>query len=130
MDHLPQEIINRMVMFLDRYPDREGIPNILQQRVVVKSSTLPPFATISSQWKEAVEFITFHRLDIKSEDLGELRTIVTRNRCKYLRNLKYSILLPEYPEEQGNRMESSEEQETNNEIFTHSIAELFSTLRQ
>ncbi|CAN9361724.1 unnamed protein product [Alternaria alternata] len=130
MDRLPQEIINRMVMFLDRYPDREGVPNTLQQRVVVKSSALPPFATISSQWKEAVEFITFHRLDIRSEDLGELRTIVTRNRCKYLRNLKYSILLPEYPEEQGNRMESSEEQETNNEIFTHSIAELFSTLRQ
>jgi hypothetical protein len=117
-------------MFLDQYPDREGVPNILQQGVVFKSSALPPFATTSSQWKEAVEFITFHRLDIKSEDFGELRIIVTRNRCKYLRNLKYSILLPEYPEEQSNRMESSEEQETNNEVFTHSIAELFSTLRQ
>ena len=130
MDRLPQEIINRMVTFLDRYPDREGVPNILQQRLVVKSSALPPFAIISKQWKEAVEFITFHRLDIRSEDLGELRTIVTRNRCKYLRNLKYSILLPEYPEEQGNLMESSEEQEANNDIFTHSIAELFSTLKQ
>lgn len=119
-----------MVTFLDRYPDREGVPNILQQRLVVKSSALPPFAIISKQWKEAVEFITFHRLDIRSEDLGELRTIVTRNRCKYLRNLKYSILLPEYPEEQGNLMESSEEQEANNDIFTHSIAELFSTLKQ
>lgn len=80
IDRLPQEIINQIVMFLDQYPDREGVPNVLQQGVVVKSSALPPFATISSQWKEAVEFITFHRLDIKSEDLGELRTIVTLNR--------------------------------------------------
>ncbi|KAL1794556.1 hypothetical protein ACET3X_006372 [Alternaria dauci] len=132
MDSLPQEIINRMVMFLDRYPELEGVPNISQQRLAgnFKSSVLPPFATISTQWKEAVEFITFHRLEIRSDNLGELRTIVTGNRCKYLRNLNYRILLPEYPEEQGNRAESSEEQQANNTVFTHSIAELFSTLRQ
>jgi hypothetical protein len=93
-------------------------------------SALPPYATISTQWKEAVEFIAFHQLDIRSEDIGDRRTIVTRNRCKYLRNLNYSILLPEYPEGQGNRMESSEEQQVNNDKFTDSIAEIFSTLRQ
>lgn len=130
MDRLPQEIINRMVTFLDRYPQREGVSNILQQRLVVNSSALPPYATISKQWKEAVEFITFHRLDITSADLGELQTIVTRNRCKYLRKLSYSILLPTYSTEQSNRVEAQKEDQNNNKVFTESISNLFSSLRQ
>ncbi|KAF1946510.1 hypothetical protein EJ02DRAFT_367313 [Clathrospora elynae] len=130
MDHLPQEIINRMVIYLDRYSrqEQEGIP--LTGKHSGKSSALPSYATISKQWKEAVEFVTFHRLDVRSEDLSLLRTIVTPNRCKYVRRLSYKILLPEYSEEQGKRMETIEEQEANNEVFTQSIVDLLSILRQ
>jgi hypothetical protein len=130
MDHLPQEIINRMVIYLDRYSgqQQEGIPLIGKHSG--KSSALPSYATISKQWKEAVEFVTFHRLDVRNEDLGQLRTIVTHNRCKYVRKLSYKILLPEYSQEQGRCMETNEEQETNNDVFTQSIVDLFSILKQ
>jgi hypothetical protein len=130
MDHLPQEIINRMVIYLDRYAlqQPEGIPQLGEHSG--KSSALPSYATISKQWKEAVEFVTFHRLDVRSEDLSRLRTIVTHNRCKYVRKLSYQILLPQYPQDQGRRMETNEEQEANNIVFTESIADLFSILKQ
>lgn len=125
---LPQEIIDRIVSYLDRYPNQQDVPNIQQQGV--PPSALPPYATISAQFKEAVEFITFHRLRIGNDELDAFRAIVTQHRCKYVRRLAYTVLLPEYPQERGNCLETSEEQDANNEVFTQSIADLFSILRQ
>lgn len=119
-----------MARYLDRYSQQqqEAIP--LTERNSGNLSALPSYATISKQWKEAVEFITFHRLHVRSEDLNRLQTIVTHNRCKYARKLSYQILLPEYSQEQGRCMETNEEQEANNHVFTQSIADLFSILKQ
>jgi hypothetical protein len=129
MDFLPQEIINRAVLYLDRYPTQLHTPNIRQQSHL-STSALPPYATISKQWKEAVEFVTFHRLNIKSDDLGQLRAIVTNNRCKYVRRLSYTIVLPAYSKEQGRHIESKEEQAISNGVFTQGIVDLFSILSQ
>jgi hypothetical protein len=93
-------------------------------------SALPPYATISKQWKDAVEFIKFHRLSIKSDDLSQLRVIVTNNHCKYLQRLSYVILLPAYSKEQDRHMETKEEQKFYNEIFTQGIVDLFYILSQ
>ncbi|KAF2856400.1 hypothetical protein T440DRAFT_439430 [Plenodomus tracheiphilus IPT5] len=128
MERLPQELINKIVSCLDRYPDQAQIPNIQQQSR--DPSKLPQYATISSHWKEAVELVTFHRLLVKSDELTQVRAIVTRNRRRYLTRLRYTILLPEYSEESCGRVESTEDQQSNNKVFTQAIIDLFSTLRE
>jgi hypothetical protein len=128
MDCLPKEIINRMVWLLDRYPNQQSVPNIEQSGI--GPSVLPPYATISKQWKEAVEFVTFHRLSIWSGDLSQLQAIVTNNRCKYLRKLGYTIVLPKYLKERGRSVETKEEQQCSNGTFTQGIIDLFSVLSQ
>jgi hypothetical protein len=125
---IPQEIINRMVWSLDRYPNQQSVPNIEQSGI--GPSALPPYATISKQWKEAVEFVIFHRLSIRSGDLSQLQAIVTNNRCKYLRKLGYTIVLPEYSKEKGKSVKTKEEQQCCNETFTQGIIDLFSILSQ
>jgi hypothetical protein len=128
MDCLPKEIINRMVWLLDRYPNQQSVPNIEQSGI--GPSALPPYAAISKQWKEAVEFVTFHRLSIWSGDLSQLQAIVTNNRCKYLRKLGYTIVLPKYSKERGKSVETKEEQQCSNGTFTQRIIDLFSVLSQ
>jgi hypothetical protein len=122
-DYQPYSLISRPIS------NTATTPNIRQQSHP-SSSALPPYATISKQWKEAVEFVTFHRLNIKSVDLDQLRAIVTNNRFKYLRRLSYTIMLPAYSNEQGRHIESKEEQAISNDIFTQGIVDLFSILSQ
>lgn len=131
MDTLPQELINKIVLYLERYPGQAQAP-ILEQHG--HHSELPPYATISSRWREAVEFVTFHRLFIKSHgkshELSQLEAMVTGNRAKYLKKLSFEIILPEYSEESCGNIESTEEQQCNNEAFTQAIADLFSLVRK
>ncbi|PZC88980.1 hypothetical protein A1F95_10613 [Pyrenophora tritici-repentis] len=127
MDTLPQELINKIVLYLERYPGQEQAP-ILEQ--CGHHSKLPQYATISSHWKEAVEFVTFHRLHIKSHELSQLEAMVTGNRIKYLTRLSFEIILAEYSEESCGRVESTEEQQCNDEAFTQAIADLFSLVRK
>jgi hypothetical protein len=55
---------------------------------------------------------------------------VTNNRCKYLRKLGYTIVLPEYSKENGKSVKTKEEQQCCNETFTQGIIDLFSILSQ
>lgn len=127
MESLPQELINKIALHLERCPDEPQVP-ILQQQVT-HSSKLPPFATISSHWREAVEFVTFHSLRIKSDELSHFQAMVTGNRRKHLTKLSFEVLLPEYSEEACGRVESQEEQKLNNRTFTQGIRDLFSILK-
>jgi len=127
MDKLPQELINKIVLCLERYPGQSQAPIIEQQG---DQSQLPPYATISSRWREAVEYVTFHRLSIKSHELSQLEAMVTGNRPQYLKRLSFEITLPEYSEESCGRVESIEEQQCNDEAFTQAIADLFSLVRK
>lgn len=129
MEKLPQELINKIALYLDRYEDHPlQLPAIDQQES--GTSKLLPFATISSRWREAVEYIIFHRLRITSHDLSQFQAIVTGNRRSYLKRLRFTVILPEYPEERCAFVESEEEQQSNNECFTQAVIDLFSTLKQ
>ncbi|KAH9879248.1 hypothetical protein J1614_002687 [Plenodomus biglobosus] len=131
MDSLPQELINRIVWFAERYPDQDKwFPAIGQ---FFKSdgppSQFPRLAGLNRVWKEAVEAVTFRQLGIKSDDLDSLQAIVTGNRRKHLTRLSFTALLPEYSEEACARKESRVEQHTNNEAFTKGICDFFAVLR-
>ncbi|CAG8979374.1 hypothetical protein HYALB_00002500 [Hymenoscyphus albidus] len=81
----------------------------------------------TNRGKEAVELITFHSLQVRSNQLSDFRTHVTGNRRKYLTRLIYHIVLPEYPKEVYGHVETAHEQQANSKAFTHAIRDLFST---
>jgi hypothetical protein len=128
MERLPQELINDIALHLERKPDEPQVPVLLPQ--ATESSELPPYATISRQWKEAVEFVTFHSLRINSDELSQFEATVTSYRRKYLTELRFTIVLPEYSEEACGRVESEEEQQLNSESYTTCINNMFSVLEK
>ncbi|KAH6629734.1 hypothetical protein C7974DRAFT_472456 [Boeremia exigua] len=127
MDTLPQELINKIALYLDRYPDQAQVPVIEQ---CGNHSKLPPYATISSRWREAVEFVTFHRLFIKSHELSQLEAMVTGSRPRYLTKLSFEITLSEYSAERCGHVESAEEQHCNDDAFTQAIVNLFTLVKK
>ena len=127
MDNLPQELINRIVYHLERYEGQSQLPVFEQQSG--RSSKFPPYSTLSRPWKEAIELVTFNNLRLKSNELGLFRAIMTGNRRRFLSNLSYEILLPEYSEEACGRVESDDEKRVNDESFTQGIRNLFSILK-
>ena len=131
MDKLPQELINRIVCFAERYPDQEQRASAIGQSFEPDGSPsqFPCLAILNRTWKEAVETITFHRLGIKSDELESLQSIVTGNRRNYLSWISFEAVLPTYPEEAYGHKESRLDQHANNEAFTKAISNLFTVLR-
>lgn len=131
MDKLPQELINRIVWFAERYPDQEKWGSAIGQSFQPDGppSQFPRLAILNRTWKEAVETITFHRLGVKSDDLESLQSIVTGNRRNYLSWISFKAELPTYSEEAYEHKESRLDRHANNEAFTKTISDLFTVLR-
>ncbi|KAH7396141.1 hypothetical protein BKA66DRAFT_566646 [Pyrenochaeta sp. MPI-SDFR-AT-0127] len=131
MDTLPQELINRIVWFAERYPGQDKWYPAIGQffDLTEPPSQFPRLAGLNSRWKEAVEAITFRNLGIKTNELDTLQSIVTGNRLKYLAKISFTVLLPEYSDEACAREESEDEQRHNDEAFTKGICDLFAVLK-
>ncbi|PVH92330.1 hypothetical protein DM02DRAFT_663044 [Periconia macrospinosa] len=123
MDTLPQELINRIALQLERCSDQPQVPLLMQE------CTEDSNATLSEPWKDAVEFINFHSLRVRSDQLRDFQIKVTGNRRSYLRRLIYSVVLPEYPKEVYAQIETVQEQQANNEALTRAISDLFVILK-
>jgi hypothetical protein len=129
MNNLPQELINRIVWFAERYPDDKWHFAHGQSKRNLPSQ-FPRLAILNHAWKQAIESITFHSLDIRGDKLETLNSIVTGHRRKYLSRLGFTALLPEYSYEACGRVESPKEQHLNNEAFTKRICDLFAVLKE
>jgi hypothetical protein len=129
MDKLPQELINRIAWFAERYPGQDKWFPAIGQTSGDSPSEFPRLAGLNYAWKEAIETITFHSLKIKSNEIGTLQSIVTNNRRKHLSRISFTALLPEYSYEACGRRESREEQHLNNEVFKKCICDLFAILK-
>lgn len=105
MDNLPQELIHRIVYYLERYEGQSQY--LVLQQESREPSKFPSYATLSRPCREAVELVTFHSLRIKSDELSHFQAIMTGNRHRFLTNLSYKVLLPEYSEACG-RVESDD----------------------
>lgn len=92
------------------------------------SPKLTPYATVSLLLKKAIEAFTFDSLTIRSDELDQLRTIGMNNRLRFVTEIKYEILLPEYSVEACSRMESDEDKRLDDEVFTQAIHDLFVAL--
>lgn len=132
MDKLPQELINRIAWFAERYPDQDKWHYATGQKLWRKDhapSQFPRFATLNHTWKEAIETVTFHHLGVKSSDLESLQSIVTGNRRNYLSWISFTAELPTYLEEAYGRKESRLDQHANNVALTRTVGDLFAVLR-
>jgi hypothetical protein len=128
MNNNPQELINRIVWFAERYPDEERHLAIGQSKNK-SPSQFPRLAILNHSWKEAVETITFHSLNITGDELENFSSIVTGHRRKQLSRLGFKALLPEYSYEACGRVESRAEQHLNNNAFAKGIYDLFAVLK-
>lgn len=130
MDRLPQELINRIVWFAERYPAQEKWGSAIGQSYQPDGppSQFPRLAILNRTWKEAVENITFHRLSVKSDELELLQSVVTGNRRNHLSWISFEAELPTYSEEAYEHKESLFDRHAN-EAFTKSISDIFTVLR-
>ncbi|KAI1671249.1 hypothetical protein L13192_04606 [Pyrenophora tritici-repentis] len=131
MDKLPQELINCIVWFAERYPGQEKRRPAIGQsfRPNGPPSQFPRLAILNRTWKEAIETITFRQLGVKGDELESLQSIVTGNRRKHLAWISFTADLPAYSEEAYAHKESRLEQDANNEAFKKSICSLFTVLQ-
>jgi hypothetical protein len=103
---------------------------VLWNIVSFLEAPLALYATVSSSWKPVIEAFTFRELQIDSADrLTQLGDTVTYNRRATVRGIIFTVLLPEYGVEEYGLIESDEDRQRNNAVFTRSLQSLFQTLR-
>ncbi|OBT90190.1 hypothetical protein VE02_00967 [Pseudogymnoascus sp. 03VT05] len=87
MDELPQEIIERIVLFLPGGLSAEW-------SVELKDHPIAQYAVISTKFRMAIERSMFKRLRINNDELEVFAQMLTPSRRGFLRFLDYSIVLP------------------------------------
>jgi hypothetical protein len=85
----------------------------------------PVLATISWKWQRAIERRSFRALELKSTELDEFETIITGARRRYLRVLRYQIVLPTYSLGSRQLFERHDDRKANNEVFSGAIHRFF-----
>lgn len=89
----PQEIYDRIATYLGDIGEIPGQSVPTAER----ASNRPVLATISQKWQRAIEGRLFRTLELRSTELDEFERILTGTRRRYLRVLRYYIVLPAYP---------------------------------
>ncbi|KAI1163347.1 hypothetical protein F5B18DRAFT_619913 [Nemania serpens] len=112
MDRLPQEIYDQIGTLLQG-PGFDG----------------PALATISRQWQAAIERCTFGCIYLRSNDLSRFDEVVRDSRRRYVKEIKYLIVLPTYGDEERCRFEREDDRRANDEAFTVAIHRLFHLLQ-
>ncbi|KAI1195513.1 hypothetical protein F5X97DRAFT_307889 [Nemania serpens] len=112
MNRLPQEIYDQIATLLQG-PDFDR----------------PALATISRHWQAAIERLTFSCIYLRSNDLVRFDEIVRNGRRRYVKAIKYLIVLPAYSDEVRCRFEREDDRRVNDEAFTVAIHRLFHLLQ-
>ena len=90
---------------------------------------LPPYATISRQWQEAIETITFRRVELISPDLPYFERIMFKHRRNILRTLSVEIVLPMYSDMACAKPEDEVDKQANNRAFSSAVKDILGLLR-
>lgn len=90
--------------------------------------SLAVYATVSEEWRQAVERRTFSKLHLTSFRLADSARIVTGPRRRLVRCIEFDIVLDAYGNEACSEYETPEEQTKNNSDFTEAVKALFSHL--
>lgn len=123
---LPQEVINLIASFVERYEDQPDDTSYTGTKVAMK---LPHYATISRSWQYAVECITFRELTLNSSVLPWFSGIMVEQRRAMLRYLTFEVLLPTYSDKACAKFENDKDKQLNNIVFSEAIKDLLGLLR-
>ncbi|EUC48374.1 hypothetical protein COCMIDRAFT_23914 [Bipolaris oryzae ATCC 44560] len=134
MEALPQELINRTVCFAERDPDKHEYYHTIHQSYKPGKARpqFPRLTILNGAWKEAVESITFRRLNVSNEhDLEDFQANVTGSRREYFSQIIVTVRLPEYPRSRDTSLEILRwTYDAWNENFTEALEDLFKILRK
>lgn len=86
------------------------------------------YATVSEEWRRAVEGHTFDTLRLNPSRLADSARIVTSSRRQLVRRLEFDVVLDAYGKEARSKYETPEEQAKNNKVFTDAVKAIFSYL--
>lgn len=125
MNSLPQEIFDTICAdyFKDQLDKVQGVVPYNQLPV-----NRPLLATVSRKWQHAVERQSFARIYLKSTDLEAFRQIVTGYRRRFVKWVRYTIILPDYDLDACTRFECETDRHLNNQSFTAAMAGIFRIL--
>lgn len=132
MERLPQEIydsIAQYVQFLERRATNVGVINRhqLPSSEATPRSRLSRLAPLSRPWRVAIEKLSFAALRITSNELVDFEKLVHGSRRRYLRSLRFNIILPNY-EDVKDQFERESDRQANDEVFTTALVDLFKVL--
>jgi len=89
----------------------------------------PLLATVSRQWQWAIERQSFRHIYVKSTELEIFQEFVTGHRRRFVRSVRYTIILPDYTDEAATQFEREADRQTNNVAFTAALYGLFQILQ-
>ena len=89
---------------------------------------LAAYATVSEEWRRAVERRTFSTLYLNQSRLADFARIVTSPRRQSVGRLDFDVVLDAYSKEARSKYETPEEQAKNDKVFTEAVKALFSYL--
>ncbi|PGH05237.1 hypothetical protein AJ79_06848 [Helicocarpus griseus UAMH5409] len=131
MNRLPREIISSILAYRDA--DKSGCLDAAQHCYVSSGqSGLTPYVTISRQWQYEVERINLRHIEFKSTELPVFANLFRpsqSHRTALLKTLSFDIVLPTYSEAACGEYETGSEKETNSQVFSEAIFELFKILK-
>ncbi|PGH15129.1 hypothetical protein AJ79_02655 [Helicocarpus griseus UAMH5409] len=118
MDKFPQEIISAILGHFDEKEDRSQIIS---------------FATISRQWQFAVERFNLRCVKVESTALSTFANLFRpsqSHRNVLVKVIHFGAVLPSYSDEACCEYETEIEKDTNSQVFSEAIHELFKVLRE
>ncbi|KAG9848964.1 hypothetical protein KCU98_g5099, partial [Aureobasidium melanogenum] len=90
---------------------------------------LAQYASINRPWQSVVEALTFRELRTESiEHLRQIPQYMNRDRWDAMRSLDVIVHLPEYERERWYQIETNEDKQINNAIFSDFMMKLFETV--
>lgn len=123
-ESLSSELISQIVSYLPpgnkssyKYPRWTKKPK----------SILAPFATISRQFRNAVERRTFENVILESSELDQ--GLIQERHANLISELTFNIVLPNYSDNACGRFESNKDIHLNNAAFTRAMKSLFRLIK-
>ncbi|KAK7973413.1 hypothetical protein PG988_007547 [Apiospora saccharicola] len=109
----------------------ERIPTEIKLEVVRLLTQESPelacaYATVSREWQAFIEPTTFSLLKLNQERLHQARDLLTPVRQAYIRQIRFTALLPGY--NHHGEPETEAEKKQNNEVFSDAVASLMELL--
>ena len=119
---LSQELICLIISHL-------GAPSVYNRnRLVFSPGAASSHATVSKEWQAEIESHTFSKLRLNFDRLAEFKDIVRGQRRGFVCCIDFDVVLDPYDEKACGKIENSEDQARNNQIFTRDMQTLFDIL--